>query len=138
MIRPLRTLLTVLFAAAASGLIALHEVGPQGLYSFDGHGHDLYLVSKLLLLLLCLTHVGLCLVMWAQRRRWDHAQASIFRFVALKAIFWGFFFATFPERPGVNLASTYLLVVLLLTTIDLDLHLFRRYVLGRTDERMTP
>ena len=124
----------LLVVLAAVGLTVLHEYGPDGLYRYHHHGHALHVLTLTLLWLLLATHLFLATVMWTQRRRWDAAEASIFRFVCAKGLFWAFAALTTPMQPGLNLSKTYLIVLLLLTTIDLDVQIIRRYVFYRRDE----
>ncbi len=119
---------------ATIGLTVLYEWGPQGLYQYRHHGHALHAITIFLLVTLFLTHVFLATVMWMQRRKWDQAAASTFRFVCAKALFWAYAAFITPAQNGINLSRTFLLLVLLLTTIDLDIQLIRRYVFFRRDE----
>lgn len=114
---------------AAAGIVAVARWGPAGLYSFGGHGPLLNDLQRAVLIALTLTHAALALILWTQRRRWEHADASTFRFVSAKAVFWGYFSVAFVQRPGILLTTMYLLMVLMVTTIDLDVQLLRRYVL---------
>ena len=125
-------LMLVLLAAVV--LTVLHEYGPQGLYRYHNHAHALHVFTLILLWLLFATHVFLATVMWTQRRRWDAAEGSIFRFVCAKGLFWAFAALTAPQRPGINLSTTYLIALLLVTTIDLDIQMIRRYIFYRRDD----
>lgn len=117
-------------------LFAINRWAPGGLYSFGGHGRLLNDVQRGFLALLALTHASLAGIMWTQRRWWDGTEASTFRFICVKAIFWGYFATTFPHRNGILLVSAFLLTIMLLTTIDLDIQLVRRYILGRRDDTL--
>ena len=123
----------LLLALAALALAALNEWGPRGLYCFGGHGQLLNDAVHGCLWLLFLTHVFLAGILWTQRRRWDDAEAASFRFIAVKGLFWCYAALTTPSKNGINLPSTFLLIVIVLTTIDLDIQLIKRYVLARKE-----
>lgn len=123
----------LLLALAAIALAALNQWGPRGLYRFGGHGRLLNDAVHLCLWLLFLTHVALAAIIWTQRRRWDDAEAATFRFIVVKGLFWCYAAATTPDRNGINLSSTLLLVLIFATTLDLDVQLIKRYVLARKE-----
>jgi Mlc titration factor MtfA (ptsG expression regulator) len=124
-----------LVLAAAVGLIAVHELAPRGLYSFDGRRQLLFDLVRVLLWMLFVTHISLAAVLWMQRRRWDRADAASFLFVSAKAIFWGSLALTSVRQRGESLTTIYLFFMILLSTLNLDLQLFRRYVVFRADEQ---
>ncbi len=132
MSRQHRTLCLVFLGAL--GLAFVRLVLPQGLYSFHHHANELYRFTEGLLGLLAATHASLCLIMWAQRDKWDSADSSIFRFIAVKALFWGWVAATEPHRSGINLSVVYLFGLILISTVDLDIQLVRRYVIVRRED----
>jgi hypothetical protein len=121
------------FAVAATALVVLQAWGPDGLYTFGGHGQTINDLVRLCLWLLVFTHAFLATVMWTQRRRWDDAEASTFRFIIVKGLLWFWFAWTAHPRNGVSLPYVLLVIVILATTIDLDVQLVRRYVLARKD-----
>lgn len=117
------------FAVAATALVVLQAWGPDGLYTFGGHGRTINDVVRLCLWLLVLTHAALAGIMWTQRAAWDDAEAATFRFIAVKGLLWFWFAWTAHPRNGVSLPYVLLVVAVLATTIDLDVQLIRRYVL---------
>lgn len=121
---------------AIVGLLAIRFLAPDGMYDFGHHGRTLSVLSKATILLIAVTHITLVSIMWTHRAWWTPSEASMFRFMAIKTVFWGYFGVTAPiTNAGIPLVSTYLLLLLLATTADLDLKLFWRYVLGREDTR---
>ncbi len=128
----------VTVALAVIALVAVNHWAPGGLYTFGGHGRALSDLQRALLTILALTHVSLAGIMWTQRRRWDGSEASTFRFICVKAIFWGYYAATFPHHNGILLASVFLLAIMLLTTLDLDIQLVRRYLFFRREDAALP
>jgi hypothetical protein len=124
----------MLVLAAAVGLIVVHEYGPQGLYSFRGHAREMFDLVLGLLWLLFLTHAGLAVIMWLQRKTWDPADSAAFLFVAIHALFWIDLAETAVRRGGQNLTTVYLFCVIFLSTVYLDVQLFHRYVVFRGDE----
>jgi hypothetical protein len=123
---------SVVFAVGAMlGLLALRVFAPDGMYDLGHHGRTLSTVSKATIILIALTHVVIASIMWTHRREWTPSEASMFRFMAVKMLFWGYLGLTVPITDrGISLVSMYLLVLLLGTTVDLDVKLFYRYVLG--------
>jgi hypothetical protein len=122
-----------LVLAAAIGLVAVHELAPRGLYSFDGHGRLLFDCVEGLIWLLFLTHTFLAAIMWMQRRKWNRADAAAFLFISAKALFWIDLALTTTQKKGESLTIVYLFCVIFLTTINLDAQLVRRYLWAKKD-----
>lgn len=121
-------------------VFGLEFFGPDGMYAFGGHGQTLSTISKITTGILAVTHVILAWVMWHKRGHWKPSEAAMFRFIAFKAIFWSWLAYTVRIREaGISLPYFATLVMMLLVTIELDIKLFARYVLGREDgpERAT-
>ncbi len=116
-----------------AGLAVLYRWGPHGVYSFRGHGSELRDGLIGLYWLLCTTHVMFAGISWMQRGRWDSVEASTFRFVSVKAILWGFLALTTKQINGIPLAYTYMVIVIALTTLDLDVKMVRRYIMPSDD-----
>lgn len=90
---------------------------------------DLLVVS--LLYALATTHAALAAIMWLQRKRWFPSERAMFRFIFVKLVFWLLAAIDFNfSGRGVSLEVVVLFVFMTLTTIDLDVKLFRRYVMG--------
>jgi ribose/xylose/arabinose/galactoside ABC-type transport system permease subunit len=124
----------VIMILAVLGAIDL--LGYTNAYDLNGHGKELSLVVKFTMALLALTHVFLCIIMAAQHRRWTPSESAMFRFIAIKAAFWAWWAWHTPIREsGISVPTIFFLVVLCVTTIDLDIRLFGRYILGWEDEK---
>lgn len=109
------------------------------LYSWGHPGVvDVSILS--LLILLTVTHTLLLVIMWLQRDKWLHSEAAMFRSISVKAIFWGnattkFYLGT---TTGITPDAVLMFVALLVSTIDLDIRLVGRYILGWEDSDMFP
>lgn len=92
---------------------------------------------QLLLFALAGTHLIVWLLMFARREEWLPTDEAMYRFIGIKAVFWINMATVYPPLGhGISLDSAVLFVLLMLTTVDLDIKLFRRYVLGREDEAL--
>jgi hypothetical protein len=126
-----RSTVVVAFAAVSVVLVRLFET--QRRYTF-GHAHAVDLAVVTLLYLLAVTHVVVAGIMWLQRARWLPSEASMFRFIGVKAVFWSSLATSYQfVGRGVPLDSMLLFVLMSLTTIDLNSHLARRYLFGSED-----
>lgn len=105
-------------------------------YTF-GHPH---LVDFLIVSLLCalaFTHVSVAGIMWLQRRRWLPSERAMFRFISIKSVFWTIFAVDYRFNGyGVTLETIVLFVLLTITTADLDIKLFRRYLMHSDNDEM--
>lgn len=130
----MRSTLFVAFAAVTVILTRILET--QRRYTF-GHAHAVDLAVVSLLYLLGVTHGVIAVILWLQRSQWLPSDASMFRFIGVKAIFWSSVATAFQFRGiGISLDTLVLFVLMSATTLDLDLHLARRYLFGSEDERM--
>lgn len=118
-------------AVAATMLFLAKHYGDERLYTF-GSASTLSWVVHVELWLLALTHVVLAVIMLAQAP-WTKSEASTFRFVSVKSMFWLAFAFSYQRTPGLDLYTAVLLFCLVVTTTDLNINLFRRYILGSED-----
>lgn len=124
--------LNLAFVLAALALVVVViRTDPYRLVDLGGHGKLIGYGIWALLIGLCLTHIALAGIMWVQRTRWRPSEAGMFRFMAVKAIFWGSFaWAYRPHPEGEKLINIVLFVLMVAVTAHADVLLFRRYILG--------
>lgn len=129
MTSPRLNLAFVLVALAL--VVVVIRTDPYRLVDLGGHGLVIGYGIWALLTGLCVTHVALAGIMWIQRNRWQPSEAGMFRFMSVKAIFWGaaaWFFR--PHDAGVPLLNVVLFSMMIVVTAHADVLVFRRYVLG--------
>lgn len=113
---------------------AMVGFGPDSSYDLGEYGWEFSVVQKFVVILLALTHIILSAIMWASRRGWLPSEASMFRFMSVKAVFWSYLAYRIPIRDReVDLVWFALALIMSAVTIDLDCRLFARYVMGRED-----
>lgn len=131
-----RSLAFVTLAIVALFVVRLIE--SERRYTF-GHPGMVDTAVGTMLWLLAVTHAVVAGIMFAQRQAWVPSEAAMFRFVAIKALFWVNFATLFePTGLGIRLDVVVLYVLIAGTTIDLDVHLVRRYVFGHEDAALYP
>jgi hypothetical protein len=82
------------------------------------------------------THLFISTVMWLQRKYWKPSEASMFRWIWCKGLLWSNIAWTFTfAGRGVRLDIAYLYVLILMTTMDMDIKMFGRFVLGWEDSK---
>ena len=127
-----RSLLFIICAVIT--IFFLDQFFPPKLYSFGGHGWTISAISRGVLCLLAITHIILSGVMWMQHKYWTQSEASMFRFMCFKAIFWAYVASHTPASDlGIDLVSTFFLVLMVGLNLDLDIRLVGRYVFGWED-----
>lgn len=107
---------------------------PNQLVDLGGHGYLIGQCIWLLLIGLAFTHFVLLCIMWVQRGGLKASEAAMFRWIGEKAIFWSsvaYFYR--PHDEGVPIRNLVMFVLIFVTTVDLDIKLFRRYILGVED-----
>lgn len=128
----------ILLGIAALGLSLVWGFAPATALTFDGHAFLVEWVVEMLLWMLAGTHAFLAVVMLVRARGWTPSEAALFRFIAIKALFWlAFALQHHPRESGVNAITAYLIVIIAVSTLDLDVQLVRRYFFG-SEERLTP
>lgn len=106
---------------------ARHTFGHPGL--FDG-------AVLALIWGLVITHAVIAGIMFIQRRDWLPSDAAMFRFIAVKMVFWAMLGIDYTSAGrGLRLSYVILYLALAVTTIDLDVRLVRRFLLRTEDER---
>lgn len=130
----LQTRSTLLVAFAAVMVILTRTLETQRRYTF-GHAHAVDLAVVSLLYLLAATHVVVAAIMWLQRARWLPSDASMFRFIGVKSVFWASLATAYQFRGiGVSLDTLTLFILMTASTVDLDVRLVRRYLFGSEDQ----
>lgn len=125
---------TILVALAAIAVILTRLFETQRRYTF-GHPHAVDLAVASLLYLLAATHIVVAVIMWLQRAPWFPSEASMFRFIGVKAVFWTSLATSYSfAGKGVPLDNMVLFVLMSMTTVDLDYRLISRYIFGHEDE----
>lgn len=131
-----RSLAFVTLAIVA--LVATRLFESEKRYTF-GHPGAVDAAVETMLWLFALTHAVVAGIMFAQRQAWVPSEAAMFRFVAVKSLFWVNFATLFqPLGLGIRLDVVVLYVLVAGTTIDLDIRLIRRYVFGSEDRVLYP
>jgi hypothetical protein len=126
-----RSLAFVTLAIVALFVVRLVE--SERRYTF-GHPGMADTAVGTMLWLFAITHAVVAGIMFAQRQAWVPSEAAMFRFVAVKSLFWLNFATLFqPAGLGIRLDVVVLYVLVAGTTIDLDIRLIRRYVFGSED-----
>lgn len=123
--------LALVLVALAVVVTTIH-VNPYRLVDLDGHGKLIGYGIWVLLIGLAATHAALVGIMWLQRKRWRPSEAGMFRFMAMKGIFWGttaYFFR--PHDAGVPILNLVLFAPMLAVTVHMDVLMVNRYVRGR-------
>jgi len=115
---------------AVAGLVLIHLAHSRTRHTF-GHPEWVDWAVFLQLCLLGCTHVFIALVMWAQRHKWLPTEASMFRWITVKAMLWSYLAISYGfAGRGVSMELAYLYVLMAITTIDMDVKMFGRYILG--------
>jgi ABC-type xylose transport system permease subunit len=117
-------------------VFTIHYTQEQTRHTF-GYPAVVKWAVTLLLYGMVVTHTFLAAIMLMQRQRWTPSEAAMFRFIGTKAIFWLFFSVQFRmSSQGIYIDLLAMWVVMAVATIDLDVRLFGRYVLGWEDAEM--
>lgn len=120
--------------AALAAVVAVMIVNPRHLVDLGGNGKLIGYGIWSLLIGLAATHAGLVGIMWIQRKRWRPSEAGMFRFVSVKAIFWGATAYLYrPHDAGVTMLSLVLFVPMFFVTAHMDMLMVRRYIFGLED-----
>jgi hypothetical protein len=122
---------TAVVTLSAIGLVLIRQFESNTRHTF-GNAHAVDWLILGMFFFLGFTHVFISAVMWIQRGQWLPSEAKMFRFISIKSLLWFNFAAgfTFSGR-GVLLDIAYLYILIAVTTLDMDLGMFRRYVLGK-------